>query len=287
MNRRWLPGLVGGLAVILSACSPSATASPSASATASASVEPSATSDTPEASEAPAALPQRGEVAVDGLELFAGPDGGGSAVAALPRGASVLLLEAAADPDWVLVMGLDGDLGDELSVPFGWTAERDGAATRITRVAADCPAGAISVDAFRTLQPADGLVCYGGTAREVVGWLVEGCGAGASPRSGEPEWLNGTFSSVPVSDTAIPPGGAVPDDIIFLRASPGVTASTCSGIAAGWYRFAGHFDDPASTTCATTTSADGTTMETVDPALAAALCRLRYAITSLTATTAP
>lgn len=273
----------------LAACaSPSATASPSASSAASSSAEPSATPDTtPEASEAPAALPQRGEVAVDGLELFAGPDGGGSAVAALPRGASVLMLEAAADPDWVLVVGLDGDLGDELSVPFGWTAERDGAATRISRIAVDCPAGAISVDAFRGLQPADGLICYGSAAQEVIGWLVEGCGDGASPRSGGPDWLNGTFSSVPVSDAAIPPGGAVPDDIIFLRAPPGVTASTCSGIAAGWYRFAGHFDDPASTTCATTTSADGTTMETVDPVLATALCRLRYAITSLTATTAP
>jgi hypothetical protein len=122
---------------------------------------------------------------------------------------------------------------------------------------------------------------------EIVGYLVEGCGSGSSPRTGEPDWLNGTFSSVPVADRPVPPGGELPEETIFLRASPGVTASTCEGATAGWYRFAGHFDDPASSTCRTTWSTDAGTVEEVDPAVAEVLCRLRFAITELTPTTEP
>jgi hypothetical protein len=122
---------------------------------------------------------------------------------------------------------------------------------------------------------------------EIVGYLVEGCGSGASPRTGEPEWINGTFSSVPVSGVAVAPEEALSEETIFLRASPGVTASTCAGLTAGWYRFSGHYDDPASSTCHTIWSTDGGTTEEVDPAVAEVLCRLRFAITGLTPTTEP
>ena len=217
------------------------------------------------------------------LSLLAGGEGA-AVVATLAMGDSVLIVESdAEDPNYVLVMSLEGDLSNELAIPFGWAFERSGDAVQIRReVVTNSTSGTLLVEEFRALGPAGGLVAYGGgLAPDVVGFLVEGCGTGLSPRLGEPDWLNGTFASVPVAGVTIPPGGSVPQDIIFLRASPGVAASTCDGVAAGWYRFNGHFDDPAAATCRTRTSPDGSTVVEIDADLAVLLCRLRYVITGL------
>jgi hypothetical protein len=223
------------------------------------------------------------------MPLTADP-GGGPTVATLSAGSPVLLVEeAAADPNQILVLGVDdvgpGAIGDELAIPFGWAAERSGDTEQLAREPVECHVPPLTVHRVWAREPDGGFVCHGNEPIEIIGYLVEGCGSGASPRTGEPEWLNGTFSSVPVTGAEVPAGADLPEEVIFLRASPGVTASTCAGLAAGWYRFEGHYDDPASSTCRTTWS--NGTVEEVDPALAEVLCRLRFAITGVTPTTPP
>jgi hypothetical protein len=149
-----------------------------------------------------------------------------------------------------------------------------------------CPPRSTTVQELAALAPLGRLACFGAEQTDFVGFTPIGCGAGGSPRTGMPDWLNGTWSGIGIgSAEAAPPDFAV-DASIVARAAPGLAIEQCG--SPGWYRFVGHFDDRAAATCRTeTTTPNGDQAVTVEPILSELLCRAQLVITEAVAVQPP
>jgi hypothetical protein len=175
---------------------------------------------------------------------------------------------------------------DEATLPFGWVpADVDGVPS-LRAADLSCPQPDLTVEALATLTPMGGLACFGAQPITFVGYTPIGCGVGGSPRTGTPEWLNGTWSAIGIgSEEPVPPDFAV-EVAIGARAEPDLGLEQCG--SPGWYRFVGHFDDPASATCRTeTTTPDGARPISIDPLLSQLLCRTHLVLTVASALTPP
>lgn len=220
------------------------------------------------------------EVAVARLDVGDGPDGpSGSIVltaATLQAGALVWIVETTEHEgdQWHLVAGEPGL--DELAIPFGWVAASIDGGMTLRRPDLDCPEGPLSVEQSASLGGLGRLACYGDTPIDLIGFTPLGCGAGGSPRTGTPDWLNGTWSGLGIGDREpVPPDFKV-DSSIIARVAP--AANVRAGCAQpGWFRFRGHHDDPASATCRTET-VDGLAMIAVEPRISELLCRTSFVI---------
>lgn len=92
-----------------------------------------------------------------------------------------------------------------------------------------------------------------------------------------PDWLNGTWSALGIGDAEPRPPDFEAGSEIYAQAAPtGAVQEGCG--RAGWHRFLGHFDDPASVTCRTETS-DGAGIVSLDPRLSQLLCRASLVLT--------
>lgn len=166
---------------------------------------------------------------------------------------------------------------DEFAMPFGWLPERQTSESTLASADLECPRPPLSVAQAEHLGRFGGLACYGDTAVELIGFTPLGCGAGGSPRVGTPDWLNGTWSALGIGDAEPqPPDFEVGSEIYAQAAPTGAVQAGCG--RAGWYRFLGHFDDPASVTCRTETS-DGAGVVRLDPRLSQLLCRASLVLT--------
>jgi hypothetical protein len=115
------------------------------------------------------------------------------------------------------------------------------------------------------------LACYGSGRIALIGFTPLGCGAGGSPRAGTPEWLNGTWTGIGIGNREpVPPDFEVEFGTTAKAAPGGRVPGGCD--APGWYRFTGHFDDPASATCRTE-YADGAAAIVVEPHISELFCR--------------
>jgi len=120
--------------------------------------------------------------------------------AVLAAGEQVWVLETRQTTSgaWHLVVA--DQMVPEFEIPFGWvTAERDGAPV-LGAAPLACPDPPLSVDQAAELGRFGGLACYGNVPIEVRGFTPMGCGAGGSPRTGTPDWLNGTWSGIGIGD---------------------------------------------------------------------------------------
>jgi hypothetical protein len=123
-----------------------------------------------------------------------------------------------------------------------------------------------------------GLACYGSGPISVDGFSPTACGIGGSPRTGTPDWLNGTWSGTTIGDREPEPPDYEVEHVVHARAAPGSTSLGGCGDP-GWRRFLGHFDDPASELCRTQTSDAAGAMHVVDPRLSELLCRSELVLT--------
>jgi hypothetical protein len=256
-----------GAALLALACTP---ASPTAS-TASPSLPPE--------SAAPAAVAAAyRQVAADQLTVAASRAGDEPDAALTPgtvsAGQAVWVLETAGG--WHLVVA-EGPR-DELTIPFGWVpAQVDGADT-LEPVGISCPASPMPVAQLVGLGMFGGLACYGSEPIAVDGFTPVACGIGGSPRTGTPDWLNGTWSGTTIGDREPAPPDYEVEGFLHARAAPG-SASLGGCGDPGWRRFLGHFDDPASQTCRTETADATGVMHVVDPRLSELLCRSELVLT--------
>ena len=179
------------------------------------------------------------------------------------------------DETWYLVVS--NHVVGEFGMLFGWLPELVDGARTTEPAALDCPGQPVTVPAAAALGIFGGLACFGDDAIELVGYSPIGCGAGSSPRTGTPEWLNGTWTAVSIGDAKPePPDFTVGASITASAAPTGAVDGVCG--APGWYRWLGHHDDPAAATCRTETS-DGARIIRTDPRLSQLLCRASLVLT--------
>lgn len=191
------------------------------------------------------------------------------------------------DPDRAshLVAVIDEVL-DEVTMPFGWVPVEVDGAPSLRTANVDCPQAPLTVESLAVLQPVGGLACFGSRPMSFVGFTPTGCGAGGSPRTGTPDWLNGTWSSIGIGNQEPAPPDFEVEAVIRARVAQDLALQPCG--SAGWYGFVGHFDDPASATCRTeTTVPDGARQISIEPLLSQLLCRAQLVLTDATPLATP
>jgi hypothetical protein len=187
--------------------------------------------------------------------------------ATVPAGTRLWVIDET--DEWMLVVALEQGL--EEATPIGWAATQLDGAPSVGPVDLACPPPQLAVPDLVALGALGGLACYGNREVELIGFSPVGCGIGGSPRTGLPEWLNGTWTGVNIGNREpVPPDFEV-DFAIRAQAAPGSGISDGCG-EPGWYRYIGHFDDPASETCLTQ-SAVGAASVVVEPQVSRLLCR--------------
>jgi len=193
---------------------------------------------------------------------------------AVSAGQRVWVLETLGD--WHLVVA-EG-VRDELTLPFGWVpGQLDGADT-LEATGMSCPSSPMPVSRLVGLGMFGGLACYGSEPIDFDGFTPIACGIGGSPRTGTPDWLNGTWSGMTIGDREPAPPDHEVEHFLNARAAPG--AGSLGGCGdPGWRRFLGHFDDPASAACRTETSDAAGATRVVDPRLSELLCRSELVLT--------
>lgn len=225
------------------------------------------------------------EVTVRAVEVGEHPIEGTDAIRVTPgtleRGERLWVLETIEVDGATHHLVVADRLADETVLPFGWIADTLAGSATLAPVDDACPTSPLTVPAAASLDMFGGLACYGQAPIEVVGFTPIGCGIGGSPRTGTPDWLNGSWSSVSIgSAEPRPPELEVPA-AISARVAPGAAIPPPCGGEPGWYRFEGHFDDPASETCRTETVA-GLDPLVVEPRLSQLLCRAQLVLTAAT-----
>jgi hypothetical protein len=286
MNARWTPmAPLLAVGVLVSACSP-AIASPSTTHTAShAAPESPSVPSSPSAPEGPSApagsttepAESLVEVAVDVLTI--GPPPGGVAdqgiavlAGAVAEGTRLWILE---EGDGVMLVAALGFFEDEM--PIGWAPASEAGAPTVRPVDLACPLPPLTVEQLAGLGSMGGLACYGDASIGLIGFSPVGCGVGGSPRTGEPDWLNGTWSGISIgNEEPMPPDFEVAHGITG-HVPPGAEVPGGCG-EAGWYRYAGHFDDPASLTCRTEIAEAQVIV--VEPVVSQLICRDKLVLES-------
>jgi hypothetical protein len=261
---------------------------PPESSPAATTAEPSASASAPATPASPAPDAALRVVAVSSLEVadLAGAEGVVRVTpATLHRGERVWVLESAELDGRTHHLVVADRLAEEAALPFGWVPDTVGGVATLAAVTEAGPASPVSVAAAASLGLFGGLACYGAEPIELIGFTPVACGAGGSPRTGTPEWLNGTWTSVVIgSAEPTPPDFAVPATFA-ARAAPDAEVPAGCG-SPGWYRFRGHFDDPASATCRTETVV-GLQSVVVEAHVSELVCRTRLVLTGATACAAP
>jgi hypothetical protein len=188
---------------------------------------------------------------------------------------------------WVLASaeadGMSWDLvvadrrADEPNIPFGWVSSDLDGAPSLRPASLACPSPPLSVEEAMPLAGFGGLACFGAAPIEIIGFTPLGCGAGGSPRVGTPDWLSGTWTVLGIGNRAPMPPNFEVDASISARAAPALAGPPgCD--RPGWFRFIGHFDDPASSTCRTET-VDGVVPVVVEQRLSELICRSQLVVT--------
>jgi hypothetical protein len=171
--------------------------------------------------------------------------------------------------DWMLVVALEQGL--EEATPIGWVPTQVDGSPSVGPVDLECPPPQLTVPDLLALGALGGLACYGDRKVELIGYSPVACGVGGSPRTGSPEWLNGTWTGVNIGNQEpVPPDFEV-EFSIRAQAAPGSGIQDGCG-ETGWYRYLGHFDDPASATCRTETAL-GARPFVVEPQVSRLFCR--------------
>lgn len=219
-------------------------------------------------------------VAATDLEVGHAPAGGDDTVRVtpgpLPAGTPAWVLGESADGDWLLVAAPLARA--EEAMPLGWVPAVVDGRPSLEPMRLACPASPIGVEALVALGRLGPLACYGDQPIELVGFTPTGCGAGGSPRSGTPEWLNGTWSGLGIGAAEpAPPDFEVAAEV-RARIAPEATFEAGCG-APGWFRFTGRFDHPAAETCRTTLD-DGSRPIVIEPRLSILLCRTELVLTN-------
>jgi hypothetical protein len=242
--------------------------------------EPSIPISRPSPPAPPAAepAPELRAVAIGGLTVGDAPPGAdplGAVPTALQPGEVVWVLDTVEvdGREHVLVV-TDRDV-PELETPFGWIPSAMGGEPTLVATDVTCPAPQLLAADVMRLGRFGGLGCFGNDPIQLIGIAPMGCGMGGSPREGEPEWLNGTWSGLSVGDA--PPQAAAEVPFVTVRAAPGVGLAGDCGEPTR-YRFTAHFDDPASESCRTIEET-GAGVVTLDERLSAFLCRTHLVIT--------
>jgi hypothetical protein len=217
------------------------------------------------------------EVAVDVLAIGPPPDGvadQGIAVlgGTVPEGTRLWILDEGDDVMLVAALGFF-----ENEMPIGWAPTTEGGAPTVRSVDLACPLPPLTVAQLAGLGPLGGLACYGDASIALIGFSPVGCGVGGSPRTGEPDWLNGTWSGLSIgNEEPMPPDFEVAHGITG-HVPPGAEVPGGCG-EAGWYRYAGHFDDPASLTCRTEIAE--AQLIVVEPVVSQLICRDKLVLES-------
>lgn len=232
----------------------------------------------PPAAPAAGPAPELRVVAVDGVTVGDAPPGADPLEAVpteLRRGELVWVLDTAEvdGRERVLVVA-DRDV-PELETPFGWIPSATDGEPTLAAAGVACPAPQLLIADVIRLGRFGGLACFGGNPIQLSGIAPMGCGIGGSPRVGEPDWLNGTWSGVSIGDAPPQAGAEVP--FVTARAAPDVGPLGDCGEPAR-YRFIAHFDDPASDSCRTTEETQAGAV-LLDERLSVLLCRTRLVIT--------
>ena len=199
--------------------------------------------------------------------------------AVLAAGEQVWVLETRQTTSgaWHLVVA--DQMVPDFEIPFGWvTAERDGAPV-LGAAPLACPDPPLSVDQAAELGRFGGLACYGNVPIEVRGFTPIGCGAGGSPRTGTPDWLNGTWSGIGIGDREPSPPDFDVGAAIGARVQPGHSPEAGCG-QPGWFRFVGRYDHPASSTCRTQDT-NGLVEVVIDARVTELLCRTQLVLTDV------
>lgn len=171
--------------------------------------------------------------------------------------------------EWMLVVALGQGL--EEATPVGWAATQVEGAPSVGPASLACPPPQLTVGDLVALGSLGGLACYGDRQVELIGFSPLGCGAGGSPRTGTPDWLNGTWTGIGIGNREpLPPDFEV-EFGIRAQAAPGSGIQDGCG-EPGWYRYVGHFDDPASETCLTQTAVGAATVF-IEPQVSRLFCR--------------
>jgi hypothetical protein len=267
--------LIAATLLIMAACAPAP--SPATTGSSHSNVEPTAvvvpsTSSTPASSDLV-------EVAVAQLSIGAAPaEVTGSVVgvlpATVPAGTRLWVLEQL--DGWMLVVA--PDLAVEDATPIGWAQAVSGGEPSVRPVDLACPASPVTVQQLVALGSLGGLTCYGNGQIELIGFTPLGCGVGGSSRVGTPEWLNGTWTGVGIGNREPTPPDFEVEFAIAARAAPGRRVASGCGDP-GWYRFVGHFDDPASVTCRTEI-VEAPPVLLVEPRISQLLCRGNFVLDS-------
>jgi hypothetical protein len=124
----------------------------------------------------------------------------------------------------------------------GWIAVAKADSRYVKAFPPRCPA-TIDVSSVQSMLGSEKLACFGSNTIELTGTFgCGGCG-GTGPGSYDPAWLVGPFNPFLLGPNPIN-GGSGSFGLRFAPAGPG--APTSGSVI----RVRGHFDDPASATCA-------------------------------------
>ena len=218
------------------------------------------------------------QVAADQLTIAASRAGGDHDTALTPgtvsAGQRVWVLQTV--DDWHLVVA-EGPR-DELTIPFGWVPARVDGSDTLEPVDMSCPSSPTPVAQLVGLGMFGGLACYGSEPIAIDGFTPIACGAGGAPRTGTPDWLNGTWSGTTIGDREPEPPDYEVEHVVHARTAPGSTSLGGCGDP-GWRRFLGLSDDPASEACRTQTADATGAMRVVDRRLSELLCRSELVLT--------
>ncbi len=195
----------------------------------------------------------------------------------LQEGDMVWIIERAevSGQAWYLVAANHAE--GEFAMPFGWMPAMLEGRPTVEPSGLECPRIPLTVPAAAGLGTFGGLACYGDEPVQLVGFTPIACGIGSSPRVGVPDWLNGTWTIVGIGDVPPQPPDFTVGATVSARAAPGAPIDGQCGTP-GWYRFLGHFDDPAAPTCRTEMHDAGGMIRT-DPRLSQLLCRASLVLT--------
>lgn len=218
-------------------------------------------------------------VAVDGVKIGDAP-AGADPFAAVPSrlavGEEVWVIDTAEAAAGLAALVVVDRPVLEYMLPMGWIPlETDGVPT-LAETDRPCPPHPTAVSDLDLLGRLGRLACFGGRVVTIEAFAPVGCGIGGSSRVGEPEWLNGTWSGLTLGDAEPNPPDFEVEVALRARIAPGADVPDCG--EAGWYRFTGHFDDPASATCRTTDQTPAGAPVVIDERLSELLCRSEFVL---------
>jgi hypothetical protein len=201
----------------------------------------------------PGILPpgSKATVEVDGLRLRKQPSTTAPVLATLAMGDTVTVWHRITSPQPVTAAGRTWYEVEDVAKTAGWVAAGEGGATFLTlaepATCGDLQPASVTLEQLIDAGSWHRVACLGNTPVTITGVYVTSCEGGATrPGTFEPAWL---IDWCP-TELLTPKEGAknFPSNALDTVSAPDLaTRTTSPGMIA---RVTGHFDDPASSTCA-------------------------------------